>query len=111
MDLTIDDLPDWERDLLRQVRDAQANEGRLYNELSAGFGASRLATSDARPTTKREAVAQFVDAAYALAASILQSPADFPAYAINYAIGLLDESFAYVKAEQAAMKGTDGAAR
>lgn len=56
-------------------------------------------------------MAQFVDAACALAATILQSPADFPAHAINYAIGLLDESFAYVKAEQAAMRGTDGAAR
>lgn len=105
---TINDLPVWERTLLRQVREAQASEGQLYRELTDKFDAARrkprqLATQWVpQPVTKHEAIAQFVDAAYALAAAILQSPADFPAHAVDFAIGLLNEAMTYVRAEFAA---------
>lgn len=99
----INDLPVWERTLLRQVRDAQASEGQLYRQLCDGFEASRRAAKYApQPTTKREAVAQFVDIAYACAATVLQTPADYPAHVVNFALGLLYEATDYVNADMRA---------
>ncbi|WP_291843093.1 hypothetical protein [Bradyrhizobium sp.] len=109
---TISDLPPWERTLLRQVRDAQANEGALYRQLCAGW--DRAAERQSQPVTarrvqatKREAVARFTDIVYAFASAVLAAPHDYTAHAVNYATGLLNEAVDYVKAEQAATKASD----
>lgn len=49
---------------------------------------------------KREAVSKMVDVITAFAATILQSPADYPAHMINYAHGLINESTDYVNKER-----------
>ncbi|MDX2277918.1 MAG: hypothetical protein NW206_20910 [Hyphomonadaceae bacterium] len=77
-----------------------AKGGELYRELSAGFESSRRAAQ--HTPTRRETIAQFVDVAYALAATILQAPADYPAHAVDFAIGLLNEAMTYVQAEMTA---------
>ncbi|HMM87986.1 hypothetical protein [Bradyrhizobium sp.] len=93
---SVNDLPYWARDLLRQARQAQANEGAFYRELCAKFNTARRPLT---PCVQRKAVAQFVDNAYALAASILQTPAEHPAHLVDFAIGLLNEAMTHVKAE------------
>jgi hypothetical protein len=91
---------------LRMAREyqRQAEGGDLYGELSRGFEAVRSVRYAPRPSTKREAVAQFVDIAYAFAASVLSTPADYPAHVVDYATGLLNESLDYVTAEMRGSK-------
>lgn len=79
---------------------AQAAGGELYRTLCAAWdAAARRPQISALPTTKREAVAQFVEIAYAFAAAVLSAPADYPAHVVDYATGLLHESLDYVAAE------------
>jgi hypothetical protein len=54
MILAIDSLPRWERDLLRQAQDAQANEGQLYRKLTDKFESSRRIEHSSR-TQQRSA--------------------------------------------------------
>lgn len=93
---TINDLPDWERTLLRQVREAQASEGQLYRELADKFHAAQR-----KAASSREAVAITVDHIYAFACSILASPANHSARALDLATGLVNELTTYTTAELA----------
>jgi hypothetical protein len=83
-----------ERDMLAQAIDNEAQEGRLFRELTA-----RCAPVAPSP---RQAVLEYVARGHEIAAAILRSPQDYPAHAVDFALGVLSEAAAFVQADRKA---------
>jgi hypothetical protein len=97
-------LPYWAASLVQQVevhQHAEARHERGLREIATREWQRRDQFAH-RVTSKREAVARFTDVAYAFAATVLACPADYPAHALDFAVGLLNETVDYTRAE---MKG------